>query len=654
MMQRATRQRIALAFILCLVESGLIGSAPSASRGLVPRGSPLDMAAASGAPPLPCDVPANAIVAENCLPGNTDWDISGAGSDNIQGFATDISVNRGETVTSRSTHPRRTTASTSTGWATTAALARARSRRSNLPHRCRRLQPDCLTDAPPASSIAATGPSRPRGRAGHRRVGHLLRQARSATTAGRTRATSSSSSATMTAQSDMFFQTSDTTWQAYNRVRRQQPLRRQSAARARAYKVSYNRPFDTRAPRSAKLPVQRRIPDGAVARSRTVRRQLHHRRRHRPARQPSSLEHKVFLSVGHDEYWSGQQRANVEAARDAGVNLAFFSGNEMYWKTRWETSIDGSSTPYRTLVCYKETHANAKIDPSPGVDRHVARPRFSPPSDGGRPENALTGTIFTVNCAGTRDQAYPQRMASMRFWRNTSVATPAGRQRHARGGHLGYEWDEDLDNGFRPAGLMRLSSTTVSGAGIPARLRLDVRDRHGDARADALSQHTDPASGALVFGAGTVQWSWGLDGNHDRGGPHARPAHAAGDSQFVRRHGRAARSRCSTGLDPGQRRRPTRRRPTVDDHFAGWRRDRRERQPRDHQRHRGRHGGGVVGGVEVSVDGGTTWHAAQGPPTWTYEWFPAATGSATHPEPRDRRQRQYRERRSASVLGHGR
>ena len=90
------------------------------------------------------------------------------------------------------------------------------------------------------------------------------------------------------------------------------------------------------------------------------------------------LEHKVFLSVGHDEYWSGQQRANVEAARDAGVHLAFFSGNEVFWKTRWENSIDGSGTSHRTLVCYKETHANAKIDPSPDVDRHVARPAIQP------------------------------------------------------------------------------------------------------------------------------------------------------------------------------------------------------------------------------------------------------------------------------------
>ena len=85
----------------------------------------------------------------------------------------------------------------------------------------------------------------------------------------------------------------------------------------------------------------------------------------------------MFLSVGHDEYWSGGQRANVEAARDAGVNLAFFSGNEVFWKTRWENSIDGSGTAYRTLVCYKETHANAKIDPQPDVDRAPGATRAS-------------------------------------------------------------------------------------------------------------------------------------------------------------------------------------------------------------------------------------------------------------------------------------
>src|SRR5262245_17474775 len=47
-----------------------------------------------------CPPPANPIQAENCLPGNpsTEWDITGSGDASIQGFATDISVNRGSTI----------------------------------------------------------------------------------------------------------------------------------------------------------------------------------------------------------------------------------------------------------------------------------------------------------------------------------------------------------------------------------------------------------------------------------------------------------------------------------------------------------------------------------------------------------------------------
>jgi hypothetical protein len=39
-------------------------------------------------------------------------------------------------------------------------------------------------------------------------------------------------------------------------------------------------------------------------------------------------------------------------------------------------------------------------------------------------------------------------------------------------------------------------------------------------------------------------------------------------------------------------------------------------------------GGGVVGGVEVSVDG-STWHPATGRESWTYTWTPSADGAAT-------------------------
>ena len=39
------------------------------------------------------------------------------------------------------------------------------------------------------------------------------------------------------------------------------------------------------------------------------------------------LRAKVFLSVGHDEYWTEKMFENVTRARDAGVSLAFLSGN---------------------------------------------------------------------------------------------------------------------------------------------------------------------------------------------------------------------------------------------------------------------------------------------------------------------------------------
>ena len=57
-------------------------------------------------------------------------------------------------------------------------------------------------------------------------------------------------------------------------------------------------------------------------------------------------------------------------------------------------------------------------------------------------------------------------------------------------------------------------------------------------------------------------------------------------------------------------------------------------------------GGGVVGGVEVSTDGGTTWHPATGrDATGRYTWTPAAPGRVDGAQPRRRRQRQPRDAR---------
>ena len=50
---------------------------------------------------------------------------------------------------------------------------------------------------------------------------------------------------------------------------------------------------------------------------------------------------KVFLSVAHDEYWTPQMYDNVKYARDKGVNLLFLSGNSLDGTVYLNPSTDG-------------------------------------------------------------------------------------------------------------------------------------------------------------------------------------------------------------------------------------------------------------------------------------------------------------------------
>jgi hypothetical protein len=227
--------------------------------------------------------------------------------------------------------------------------------------------------------------------------------------------------------------------------------------------------------------------------------------------------HKIFMDSGHDEYWSGNQRTALQTAINGGLNAAFFSGNEMFWKTRYGPSQDGSNTPERTLITYKETHFNAPTDPQdpPTWTGAWADPRFSPPADGGLPANATTGQEFAVN-AGSADLVVPAAFAKLGIWRNTAVAKLTGSQSltlDPGAQILGYEWDTDQDNGFRPAGEFDLSKTVVN---VPQAFN----DYGTNVAAATLTHNLDlyrNPSGALVFGAGTVQFSWGLVNGTDSG-----------------------------------------------------------------------------------------------------------------------------------------
>ena len=100
--------------------------------------------------------------------------------------------------------------------------------------------------------------------------------------------------------------------------------------------------------------------------------------------------YSLYLSVGHDEYWSGHMRDTVEGFIAAGGNAAFFSGNTSLWQVRFEDhSPEGPAT---SMVGYKGFFKN---DPVYGTDRIGELTSFWSDKEVKRPENLMTGVSFT-------------------------------------------------------------------------------------------------------------------------------------------------------------------------------------------------------------------------------------------------------------------
>ena len=571
----------------------------------------------------PCGAGGNKIACENSKPGSPvdEWDIWGAGDDSIQGFATDISVNVGGTIsfkidTAASNYGikiYRTGYYNGDGARQIATVQPS----ATLPQR----QPQCITDVSTelfdcgnwAVSASWNVPST----AVSGVYVALLTIPSTGATSHITFVVRDDSS-----HSDLVFQTDDPTWQAYNTYGGSDFYA--GAANGRAYKISYNRPVLTRGTSGGRdfymaneYPMVRFMEKNGYDVSYIAG--VDSDRSGQLLR-----NHKTFVSVGHDEYWSKGQRANVEAARDAGVNLLFLSGNGVYWKTRYEASADTSHTAYRTLVCYKETWSNAKIDPSSEWTGTWRDPRFAPPSSGaGNAENALMGTAYMSNFSDLAVKVSAAEGKS-RLWRNTSVANLASGTTATLAPHtVGYESDEDLDNGHRPPGLIRLSTTTGP-------VEQYLQD-YGNTTAPGTTTHhmTEyrAPSGALVFSAGTIQWTWGLDAVHDS--PYApEPADvrmqqaqvnlladmSAQPTTLASNLVAATKSTDTTGPTV------TITTPAVGAAPANGTTITANGTAADS-------GGGVVAGVEVSTDGGSTWHPATGTTSWSYTYVQHGAGA---------------------------
>jgi hypothetical protein len=300
--------------------------------------------------------------------------------------------------------------------------------------------------------------------------------------------------------------------------------------------------------------------------------------------QPAELRRPLTKTVaiaGHSEYWSSQMRTNLEAARDAGTNIASFSANTAYWQVRFEDSG-------RSLVCFKTvqdsdvdtTGKNGVNDFGEGnIDRPGAIPANDPLGPDGaagggndvptnvtttfrdpgtavgqadapdnlpaatrpfeglgrvgpdRPENALFGVMYI----GDDDNvSYPLQVpggggnggefGAHPAWRHTTIASGSGA---SIGTNLvGWEWDAIPKGGYysryvgrQPANVKRLAQT-VPPTGVPGSDLAYLLDAGRDYGSSPGGQGAEihavtyrASSGAQVFAAGTIQWSFGL-------GPH--------------------------------------------------------------------------------------------------------------------------------------
>jgi hypothetical protein len=199
------------------------------------------------------------------------------------------------------------------------------------------------------------------------------------------------------------------------------------------------------------------------------------------------LNHQVFMTMGHDEYWSWAERDAVEAARDAGVNLVFASANETYWNIRLESSPVG---PNRIITCYKQAGPEMTTTPAPPPPQLTTRFR-DPQID--RPENALTGGNYQSYYNDELYRAPWVLYGSPSRWYFDCTGFQPG---DVVNNIVGEEWNATVNNGRQPA------TTEILSRGV-------VHDPQGLPTLQETTIYTAP-SGAKVFGAASIHFSWGL------------------------------------------------------------------------------------------------------------------------------------------------
>ena len=287
-------------------------------------------------------------------------------------------------------------------------------------------------------------------------------------------------------KADFLFQTSDTTYQAYNNWGGKSLYSFNSTDGQPAYKVSFNRPYKSVWGGAGagqffawEVNMLRFLEREGYDVTYVTNIDIHRNRK-------LILDHKAFFSVGHDEYWTWKMRKNIENARKKGISLAFLGANNGYWQMRLERSpLTGK--PFRTMVSYKEAAGEKDPLALDGIPKNdyliTTRWRDKLLNHKPRPEEALIGVMYHGDPVDG-----DVVISDADHWVYTGTGARNG---DLLRGLLGYETDGSF--GYAPPGTEVIAHSP---------------DPWGYSN---MTVYRWEPSGATVFAAGTIQWSWGLD-----------------------------------------------------------------------------------------------------------------------------------------------
>ncbi|HEX9067001.1 MAG TPA: N,N-dimethylformamidase beta subunit family domain-containing protein [Streptosporangiaceae bacterium] len=207
----------------------------------------------------------------------------------------------------------------------------------------------------------------------------------------------------------------------------------------------------------------------------------------------------ALISMGHDEYWSPAERAHVTAARNAGVNVAFFGANAMFRRVRMAPAKLGG--PERLVICYKTSYTQ---DPMYGKDNALVTSDWREPPHRD-PESSLTGTLYESNPV-TADYV----VISPESWVFAGTGARAGTRFK---GLVGDEYDRVNPRYPVPRPIEVLAHSPLTCRGV---------------HSYADSAYYTHAGGAGVFNTGTMRWVESL------AAPYGREL-VPGDARFTRK-----------------------------------------------------------------------------------------------------------------------